>query len=154
MQAYRVAGIVNPVNGATGRSYVLEMPRDTEPTFKLLANAAAQVYYYTQELKFKQETKIYLKKTHNLDEDSFLLEDLETDIRTIIGTINTLKGQFESQKSQIDLLVSRAGYGRLAGVSTTVRKGDFTCAIQSEQYRFIYRSCIVDIIFVNEVFPT
>lgn len=153
MEIIRVAGEINPFNGATSRSYVVEMPAESSQAFKQYGFAAAELYAKRAEKTLIETIRKNLRFSYGLDIDSKVVQDFERDLNQLTRDIEQARVTLQSSRSGILFLLSRLSYDTYPSVSDIVTNGDFQCLEENTMYEFNYRGKILTIVFVSEPFP-
>jgi len=154
MKIIRVAGQINPVNGATSRSYLAEMPRTSLNTFNQYAKTAAELFYSEQEKVLVENIKKNLKSSYGLDPESNVVKGIEDSLLQLAGDIERNRVQLQTSRSGIVYLLAKLGYDKFPSVTDIVYNGDFTCLVKDEMFVFEFRRKALTIVFVDEEFPS
>lgn len=153
MEIIRVAGAINPFNGATSRSYVIEMPSVSAPAFFQYGLAASELFYKRSEKTLLEGIKRNLRTTYGLDPDSSIVKQLDIDLLALIRDVEQARISLQASRSNLLALMSRLGYDKYPLVSDIVFNGDFRCLVKDVSYEFDYRGQLLTIVFIPGEFP-
>lgn len=154
MEIIRVAGAVNPFNGATSRSYVIEMPSISSQAFFQYGIAAAELDYKKGEKLLLETIKKNLKTVYGLDPDSDVIKGIDSDLLSLIREVEQARVTLQTSRSSLLALMARLGYDKYPSVPEIVFNGDFRCLVKDHSYEFDYRGKLLTIVFVSGNFPS
>lgn len=154
MEIIRVAGAINPFNGATSRSYVIEMPSISSQAFFQYGIAAAELDYKKAEKLLLENIKSNIKTVYGLDLDSDVIKEIDSSILRLIREVEQARISLQSSRSSILALLSRLGYDKYPSVPEIVFNGDFRCLVENQSYEFDFRGKLLTIVFVSGEYPT